>query len=290
MVAAVLTGSGRGSRFWSGVREVAGEVRRARRGHDAWILSAGVTFYALVALVPSLVVSARLITAIVGRPRLVRLGDSVAEALPAAQGAGHVIQTLIDRSAGVGWSAVLVALIPATVWGEGLRRGFSRATPASGELGRFVGWRSRIAVVPLLLLSPAGLLAVLEVAPLLAQLFGGGGFWPGALAVYIALNVDWLVVSVALAYVYRVLGPARPSWQAIIGGSFFTGAFISGFLQGFVLFLAIPVDLGAPFGGFVSVGGAVAVALWLWVFTALTVLGYSITLGLDTRRRRLRAR
>lgn len=287
MVSAVLARPGRSSQLVSAVREVTGEVRRAQRGHDSWILSAGVTFYALVALVPAMVVSARLIAFLVGRPRLLQLADAVAAALPAAQGAGAVVQTLVQRSAGVGWLTVVVALVPATVWGEGLRRGFTRVTPSSGEPGRFVGWRSRIAVLPLLLLSPAGLLAVLEVAPLLAHLFGDGGFWPGALAVYIALNVDWVVISVALAYVYRVLSPVRPSWQAILGGAFFTGAFMSGFLQGFVLFLAIPVDLGAPFGGFVPVGGAVAGALWLWLFTALTVIGYSITLGLDTRRRRL---
>ena len=283
MVSAVAATHRPGARLRAVIRDVTQEVRRTQRGHDLWIISAGVTFYALVALVPSLVVAARLRAGVVGPNRLVGLGAAVSRALPAAQGAGDVVQRLVDRSVDVRWTAVAVALIPATVYGEGLRRGFLRVTPESEPPGRFVGWRSRAAALPLTLLAPAGLLGVLEVAPLLARLFGTGGVGPGVLAVYIALNVDWVVVSLALTYIYRVLGPAGTSMRATLGGAFFTGAFISGFLQGFVLFLAIPVDLGAPFGGFTQVGGAVAVALWLWVFTALTVIGYSITLALDTR-------
>ncbi len=284
MVSAVATRPGRTGRLHTAVREVAWEVRRTQRGHDLWIISAGVTFYALIALVPSLVVAARVIAALVGPDRLIGLGRAVGQALPAAQGAGRVVEQLVERSVGVSWLAVLVALIPATVYGEGLRRGFIRVTPDAVATDRFLGWRSRAAALPLTLLAPAGLLAVIEVAPLLARLFGSGSIGSSALAVYIALNVDWVVVSLALTYVYRVLGPAGPSLRATLGGAFFTGAFISGFLQGFTLFLAIPVDLGAPFGGFTQVGGAVAIALWLWVFTALTVVGYSITLALDARR------
>jgi membrane protein len=148
-------------------------------------------------------------------------------------------------------------------------------------------------VLPVLVLAPVGLLAILGVAPELARLFAGnaagtgqlgaGGVGRAALAFYIALNVDWVVVSLVLVYVYRVMGPRRPGWRASIAGAFFTGAFISGFVQGFVIFLAVPVDLGSPFGGFDAVGAVVAVALWMWLFTALSVLGYAITLALDGR-------
>lgn len=278
--------SGRWHRLRTAVREVSRETRRSQRGHDLWILSAGVTFYGLVALVPSLVVAARIIAAFIGRDRLTGLAAAVGRALPSAQGAGAVVEQLINRSAGVSWLGVVVSLVPATVYAEGLRRGFIRLTPANHGGERFLGWRSRASALPLSLLGPAGLLGVLEVAPLLARLFGSGRVAPGVLAVYIALNVDWVVISLIFTYMYRILGPAEVSWGALFGGAFFAGAFTSGFLQGFVLFLAIPVDLGAPFGGFTQVGGAVAVALWLWVFTALTLNGYSLTLAIDSRRRR----
>jgi len=284
----------RRSRLGSLVAAVTRDVRAAVRGHDVWILTAGVTFYALLAAVPSLIVAIRVTAAVAGRGRVDSLAAAVGRALPAAHQPGPLIESFVSRSARVHWREVAVAVIPATVWGEGLRRGFGRVTLADADAsaaappGRWEGWRSRLAVVPVLVLSPFGLLAVLGVAPELSHLLGRGGAGTGgagrtALAFYIALNVDWIVVSVVLFYLYRALGPVRPGWRALLGGAFFTGAFVSGFLQGFVIFLAIPIDLGSPFGGFGSVGAAVAVSLWLWLFTALSVLGYAITQSLHRR-------
>lgn len=275
-----------GRRRW--LHELFSDVHSRLKGHDLFLVSAGVTFYAAIALVPSLVVAVRLLAAVLGPGRVVELGNAVGMALPTAQGAGTVVNALVGTAVGVGWIAVVVALVPATVYGEGLRRGFARVSvrhpePAPEAVkGRVGAWKVRLQALPLLLLAPVGFLAVLEVAPFLVRLFGNG---PGGtvLAVYVALNVDWLVVSPVLVYVYRVLGPVRPGWKASLWGGYATGAFVSGFLQGFVLFLAIPVDLGAPFGGFTQVGAAVAVCLWLWVFTALTVYGYAITLELQRR-------
>jgi membrane protein len=279
----------RSSRARAYLRALFADVHTRLRGHDLFLVSAGATFYAAMALVPSLVVVVRLLAAVIGAERVLELADSVGRALPTAQGAGDVVRGLAATSVEVGWLPVVVALIPATVYGEGLRRGFARVSvrypePAPPAVqGRTGAWRIRLRALPLLLLAPVGFLAVLEVAPFLVRLFGSG--IPGSiLGVYIALNVDWLVVSPVLVYVYRVLGPVRPGWWAALWGGFSTGAFVSGFLQGFVLFLAIPVDLGAPFGGYTQVGAAVAVCLWLWVFTALTVYGYALTLELQRRR------
>lgn len=274
------------------LRALFADVHTRLQGHDLFLVSAGVTFYAAVALVPSLVVVVRLLAAVIGRDEVVELADAVGRALPTAQGAGDVVRELVAAAVDVSWMAALVALIPATVYGEGLRRGFARVSVRHPEpapvavQGRIGSWKVRLKALPLLLLAPVGFLAVLEVAPYLARLFGSGEVTDSALAFYVALNVDWLVVSPVLVYVYRVLGPRRPGWWAALWGGYATGAFVSGFLQGFVIFLAIPVDLGAPFGGFTQVGGAVAVCLWLWVFTALTVYGYALTLELQRRRER----
>lgn len=56
-----------------------------------------------------------------------------------------------------------------------------------------------------------------------------------------------------------------------------TASFVSGFIQGFVLFLAIPLDLGLPFGGRVTVGAVVAVALWLWVLHLVVLVGHGLS-------------
>ena len=72
-------------------------------------------------------------------------------------------------------------------------------------------------------------------------------------------------LTVPLAWGFRVVGAGRVRWPALAAGALFTAACLSGFLQGFVLFLALPLDLGAPFGGLDVVGGVVAVGLWLFL-------------------------
>jgi membrane protein len=84
-----------------------------------------------------------------------------------------------------------------------------------------------------------------------------------------------------LAWGFRVVGDGRVSWSALLIGAAFTAACLSGFLQGFVLFLALPLDLGAPFGGLTEVGGAVAVGLWLFVLHLVVVCGWLTTQSLD---------
>jgi membrane protein len=39
-----------------------------------------------------------------------------------------------------------------------------------------------------------------------------------------------------------------------------------------------------PFGGFDQLGGTVAVALWLYLFHVVLLVGYALTLALDSRR------
>ena len=64
-------------------------------------------------------------------------------------------------------------------------------------------------------------------------------------------------------------------------GAFGTGAILAGFMQGFVLFLAIPVEWSAPFGGLPIVGSVSALALWLFVVHIVVLCGFRVTVVLD---------
>ena len=50
------------------------------------------------------------------------------------------------------------------------------------------------------------------------------------------------VLTVPLVWVYRVVAAGRPRWRAVVVGALFTAASLSGFLQGFVLFLSLPIE------------------------------------------------
>jgi membrane protein len=92
-------------------------------------------------------------------------------------------------------------------------------------------------------------------------------------------------MGVVIAWGFRVVAPGGPSWFATLVGAFGTSAVLSGFLQGFLLFLALPIDLGIPFGGLDVVGATVAVALWLFVLHVLLLVGWAATDALDRQRR-----
>ena len=264
------------------LHQLAGLARdtvRGLRGHDLALYAAGVTFYAGIALVPAVLVTVWLTGQLVGQARVAALSRSLADALPSALGAPQVAETAVSAGLRLPLLVAAAALLPASFYGEGLRRAF---VSLADEDDKLIGWRGRLLVLPLFVAAPVLLLAVLLVTPTLARLFAGGGV-SVALGVVLAFLTDWVVLSVALTWVYRVVSPSRPSWLAAVWGAATTGSFLAGFIQGFVLFLAIPLDLGLPFAGFTVVGAAVAVGLWLFLLHVLVLVGYALTHRIDER-------
>ena len=267
------------------VRQLPHRTLHALRGHDLALLGAGVTFYAALSAVPLLLVATRLAAAVVGRERITELAANLGQALPSALGADQVAQQVVLAAGTVSWPVAAVCVLPATLYGEGLRRAFRAVDDDSRvEPERLTGWRGRAAVLPLLAIAPLLLLVILSLTPLLAQLFSAGSA-PTALGIYLALNLDWLVLSVPLAWTFRVVAPDPPPLRAAVLGALATAAFLSGFLQGFVLFLSLPIDLGAPFGGAVAVGAVLALLLWLWLLHLVVLVGYVATLTASRMRR-----
>jgi membrane protein len=255
------------------------ETFRALRGHDVALHAAGVTFYAGIALVPSVLLAVWLAARLVGDDRIRELGRSLAEALPDELGAPHVAEATIAAGLRLPLAVVIAVLLPATFYGEGLRRAFVSLTDVRDRL---IGWRGRAAVLPLFLPAPVLLLAVLLVTPTLARLFSEGGA-SVLLAIVLAFLTDWVVLTVTLTWVYRVVSPERPGWLASFWGGTVTASFVAGFVQGFVLFLSLPLKLGLPFGGFTEVGGMVAIGLWLYLLHVLVLVGFVLTLRIETR-------
>lgn len=243
------------------------------RGKDLALHAAGLTFYAAIALVPLLLVIGWLATLLAGESRVWGFAQTAEQALPDTLGAGRVASEILARATELGLWGALLALVPATLYGEGLRRTYASL---SGSPGVGAGRRGRLAVLPVLAVAPLLLLAVLAITPLLDGLFGAGPLTT-ALGIYLALTVNWIALSVPLSWSFHVVAADPTPWPAAVAGGFVTGAFVSGFLQGFVLFLSLPLDLGAPFGGLTAVGAVTAVLLWLWWLHVVVVVGYVAT-------------
>jgi membrane protein len=180
----------------------------------------------------------------------------------------------------------VASLLPATLYGEGLRRAFvSLREP--GEA--MVGWRGRILWLPLLAASPALLLALFLALPVTSGLWVRGG-WYAVAGVVLSFFAAWLVLTPVVIWVYRGVAPGRPEWLATVLVGSFTAANLSGFLHGFVLFCALPLDLGVPFGGFTVIGGTVAVGLWLYLFHVILLAGFAATQSASAFQRARRER
>ena len=266
------------------LRPVAADVVRRLRGHDVALYAAGLTFYGGIAVLPASLLALWVAGLVLGADRTDRLGSDLADALPGAIDAPAVVQSVVDAGARLGWVTALVVVVPASLYGEGLRRAFVRL---DDEDESHVGQRGRLGVLPLLAATPLLALVVLLLAPTLAGL-ADGDLGSGAAAVYLSLCVGWVLLTGPIAYVYRVLSPQQTPWRAALLAGTTTAAFVAGFLQGFVLFLAIPLDLGRPFGGFVAVGACVAVALWLLVLHIVVLVGYALSRTLAQARLVLR--
>jgi membrane protein len=281
MDAMTVDGADRPSRaaaIRAAVPELAAGVRRRLEGRDLALIAAGLTFYAGIAVVPLLVLAFGLTARLTSPDRVAALSGRLAELLPAELGAPDAVSRLVQAGVGLGVLDGLLALLPMTFYGEGLRRALLRF---SGRREGMTGWRGRLAALPVLVAAPVLLYPLLLTVPVMADLARDGGALATVGRVAIGFYAVLAALTVPLAWGFRVVGAGRVSWTALGLGAAFTAACLSGFLQGFVLFLALPLDLGAPFGGLAVVGGVVAVGLWLFLLHLVVLVGWLLTLSLD---------
>lgn len=262
---------------------------RPLRGRDLSLHAASITFFGAIAVVPVALLAIWLTGLFAGAGRIRRLTDPAIDTLPGQIGADRAAAALIDAGLHLTPVLALAALLPASLYGEGLRRAFVSVAPPPEPAESMVGWRGRVLLLPLLGAAPALMLLVLLALPSAAGLFARGG-WAGALGVVVSFLAVWLGLSPVLVWVFRVVGPGKPDWLATVAVGSFTAANLSGFLHGFILFCSLPLDLGVPFGGLDQVGAAVAVLLWLYLLHVIVLAGYSATLAFSRWRRRHRSR
>ena len=246
---------------------------RPLRGRDLALHAAAITFYGGIAAIPVALLAIWLTGLIAGADRIRRLTGHTVEALPDAIGADRALAALIDAGLHLTPLFALASLLPATLYGEGLRRAFVSLRDPGEAL---VGWRGRLLLLPLLAAAPALVLSMLMALPMASRLWLRGG-WASVAGVVLSFLAAWLVLTPVLIWVYRAVAPGKPEWLATLLVGSFTAANLSGFLHGAVLFCSFPLDLGVPFGGFTEIGAAVAVCLWLYLFHVIVLAGYAAT-------------
>ena len=232
---------------------------------------------------PVLVLAFGLTAWLTSPEEVTELGMRLAELLPSAVGAPDAVERLIDAAVGLSLVGGLLALLPMSFYGEGLRRALLRF---GGRREGLTGWKGRLAALPVVLVTPILLYPLLLTVPVMADLAEAGGVGPTIGRIAIGFYGVMAALAVPLAWGFRVVAGEPVRWPALVTGALFTAACLSGFLQGFVLFLALPLDLGAPFGGLDVVGGVVALGLWLFLLHLVVIGGWLVTQSLDDLPRR----
>src|SRR5204862_183552 len=82
-----------------------------------------------------------------GRDVVVAHVDIAATGLPQGHGTPAALHTLAETAVRMSWLQALVAVFPASLYGEGLRRAFDQLSPVTED--RFTGWRGRLGLLPL---------------------------------------------------------------------------------------------------------------------------------------------
>lgn len=220
----------------SGPATLVRTVGATLRGRDLSVVAAGLTYFSGIAVVPWLLLSVWTAT-LVSSPQFVLAHAADLRLLvPPQMGGVPVYDRLVAAGIGLGPLGAVVALFPASFYGEGLRRACLRLVPRTERL---TGWRARAVLLPLVLAAPVLMLGVLIGSPLMAELTLQGGFLGTLGRIFVSFNITWIVVGVVLVWAFRVVAPGAPGGLATVLGAFGTSAILSGFLQGFLLFLAI---------------------------------------------------
>ena len=264
-----------------GLLHLARDVVRSSRGHDLALYAAGVTFYAAIGLVPLLLVGLYLAGLIAGQDTVRGFASGLAGVLPDTVGASSATRFLADAGTRLRPTAVLAALVPASLYGEGLVRAFDRLSE-HGDQGR-KPLRGRIGSLVVVAFSPLVLLGGLAASKGVRGSVSGS-LGATLLGVYVAFLVGWVASTVLLVFAYRGLAPERPCVRALLWGAATTGSFLSGTSLGLVLVLSLGLDLGRAYGGATALGVAALCLGWLFLLHVLVLVGYTLTLRLDARR------
>ena len=258
-------------------RRLASQVGRTFPGTDLALWAAGATFFGVIGLVPLAMASLWMAGLLVGHDTVTSSMDTAISGLPSGHGTPEALRTLTSVALAMPWWQALVVLFPASLYGEGLRRAFVQLTP---ETDKLAGWRGRAGLLGVAAVAPFLVLAVLAFAPYVAPLYTGEG-WSLVWGVFVGFHVVWIAVSTALVGAFGLIAPGRFGVKPLLAGAFGTGAILAGFLQGFLLFLDIPIKWSAPFGGLPIVGAVSALALWLYLIHILVLCGFRVTVYLN---------
>jgi YihY family inner membrane protein len=248
------------------------DVIRQAQGKDIFLFSAGLSFYALVSIVPLIIVVMWLGSLILGDDSIKQLADSLDDLAPNDLGIGHLLHRVADLGTSLGLVALVTALWPASSYGAGLRRAFDRMSPRKPR--EMKGFKGR--ALALLVLLPVFVLGSL-IGSYAGTALLGEGVVLRIIGFAVALITGFVATAVGVVLILRIFPPDPLPRRSILHGTVFSAATISVLSLLFTVFVILGADFEQHYATS-GVAGIVLVGVWLFFANALLLLGYLVAL------------
>lgn len=257
---------------WASISQTRGRLRE----RDLLLNAAGLTFFGALGLLPLLVIGLRLASALFGADAVRETGAALARFTPSKLGASDAIRQLADAAARVGWASVLAAVLPASLYSEGLVRSLGRIS----QRARRPTVRGRTLTAALVAVVALGGVIVVGALRPVAQADFGTGTPARLLGLLVSFVALWLGFSAVLCLLYQVFPARRLEAAPLIVGAAATGSWLAGQTLGFLLVLRLAVGAGTAYGGSVLAGAVATVLFLLYLDNIVLIGGYALTLSL----------
>lgn len=245
------------------------------------LLSAGLAYYALFALLPLLVVLALVVGAVLSADAARALVERLTDAVLPGGAADLVIQTLRDLESQRGTLGLLAAL--GLLWSattglgvlvQGVDAAYHRPTGSAMVRHRLKG----LGIVLVLGLFLIGAL----VASVVVRVMAIVGFEGLGLSGELATVLSWLLPVIGLMALYRWGPTVRPRWLAVSGAALAAGLGWRLALTLFAWYLARGFDRYQVIYGALS--SAIVLLLWLYVSASIVLMGAHLCASLARGR------
>jgi membrane protein len=256
---------GRMDRWQDGLPAPVRRVVVGLQGDDILVLASSLSFYALVSIIPLVILVLWLAGLLVGHGEIQSFADSLAKQAPKNLGIDKVARQIANLGRSIGLVAVIGMLWPSTAYGAGLVRAFDRLRQGQGR--RLKGLRGRLLALSFVVCLPVLVLGALFISYAMTQVFGAGVGYLGALV------VTFVAACVTVGLIYRVFPPDRLSWSAIWAGTVGTAVAIAVLSVGYTVFLNVGADFETHYASS-GVAAVVLLAVWLYLANAVLLAGY----------------
>lgn len=257
--------------------EPAVEVIERLRDRETLLFAGGLAYYSLISMVPALLIVAWIAGSILGEDRVESLAERLDEVAPGDVDVESFVQNLLQVGTGVGVTALVAALWPATAFGSGLVRALDAISLDQDP--SMHGLRGRAKALAVLIVLPVIVIGGFAATALSTGVIGDGPLltvvgW--IVAVVSATVVSWIAV-LALHWWF---GPADPAIAARAAGAAVTAVGLAVMSLGYVVYLSHGADWEERVAG-TGLAAAVLLALWLYLANLLVLGGYAVALAVD---------